>query len=53
MVDNPNTVLHAAIVGQHITSTITLHVSTTDNPVPGGGRRISEGRLAGPERGQF
>jgi len=39
MVDNPNTVLHAAIAGQHITSTITLHVSTTDNPVPGGGRR--------------
>jgi hypothetical protein len=37
MVDDPNTVLHAAIAGQHITSTITLHVSTTDNPVPGGG----------------
>jgi hypothetical protein len=37
MVDNPNTVLHAAIAGQHITSTVTLHVSTTDNPVPGGG----------------
>jgi hypothetical protein len=37
MVDNPNTVLHAAIAGQHIRSTITLHVSTTDNPVPGGG----------------
>jgi hypothetical protein len=37
MVDNPNTVLHTAIAGQHITSTITLHVSTTDNPVPGGG----------------
>jgi hypothetical protein len=37
MVDNPNTVLHAAIAGQHITSTITLHVSTTDSPVPGGG----------------
>ena len=37
MVNNPNTVLHGAIAGQHITSTITLHVSTTDNPVPGGG----------------
>ncbi len=34
MVDNPDTVLHAAVAGQHITSTITLHVSTTDNPVP-------------------
>jgi hypothetical protein len=37
MVDNPNAVLHVAVAGQYITSTITLHVSTTDNPVPGGG----------------
>jgi hypothetical protein len=37
MVDDPNTALHSAIAGQHITSTITLHVSTTDSPVPGGG----------------
>jgi hypothetical protein len=37
MVDNPNTTLDTAIAGQHITSTITLHVSTTDDPVPGGG----------------
>jgi len=37
MVNDPNTVLHAAIAGQHITSTTTLHVSTTDSPVPGGG----------------
>jgi hypothetical protein len=37
MVSNPNTVLHTAIASQHITSTTTLHVSTTDAPVPGGG----------------
>lgn len=37
MVDNPNSVLHTANAGQHITSTTTLHLSTTDLPVPGGG----------------
>ena len=37
MVNNPNTVLHSAIAGQHFTSTTTLHVSSTDSPVPGGG----------------
>jgi hypothetical protein len=37
MLDNPNSVLSAAIAGQHITSTTTLHVSTNDAPVPGGG----------------
>ncbi len=37
MVNNPNTVLDSAIAGQHITSTTTLHVSSTDSPVPGGG----------------
>jgi hypothetical protein len=37
MVNNPNTVLHSAISGQHITSTTTLHVTTGDAPVPGGG----------------
>jgi hypothetical protein len=37
MVDNPNTVLHSAIAGQHFAHTTTLHVSTTDSPVPGGG----------------
>jgi hypothetical protein len=37
MVNNPNTVLTSAIAGQHISSTTTLHVSTTDAPVPGGG----------------
>jgi len=37
MVDNPNSVLHTAIAGQHITATTTLHVTTFDTPVPGGG----------------
>jgi hypothetical protein len=51
MVDNPNTVLHSAIAGQHITSTTTLHVSTTDSPVPGGGTANTaflKGGAAGP-----
>jgi hypothetical protein len=37
MVDNPNNVLTKAIEGQHFQSTTTLHVSTGDAPVPGGG----------------
>jgi hypothetical protein len=37
MVDNPNSVLRSAIAGQHITATTTLHVTTGDAPVPGGG----------------
>ena len=37
MVNNPNSVLQAAIAGQHITATTTLHVTTGDAPVPGGG----------------
>jgi hypothetical protein len=37
MLDNPNSVLTAAIAGQKIASTTTLHVSTNDEPVPGGG----------------
>jgi hypothetical protein len=37
MVNNPNSVLRAAITGQHFHSTTTLHVSTSDAPVPGGG----------------
>ena len=37
MVNNPNSILQAAIAGQHITSTTTLHVTSTDTPVPGGG----------------
>ena len=37
MLNNPNSVLHTAIASQHITSTTTLHVTTGDAPVPGGG----------------
>ena len=37
MVDNPNSILQAAIAGQHITTTTTLHVTSTNTPVPGGG----------------
>ncbi len=37
MVNDPNSVLRAAIAGQHITATTTLHVTTGDAPVPGGG----------------
>jgi len=37
MVNNPNSLLLSAIKGQHIDSTITLHVATDDKPVPGGG----------------
>jgi hypothetical protein len=37
MVNNPNTVLRSAIASQHIHATTTLHVSTADAPVPGGG----------------
>jgi hypothetical protein len=51
MVDNPNSVLHAAIAGQHITSTTTLEVSTGDAPIPGGGTANTaflHGAAAGP-----
>ena len=37
MVNNPNSILQAALAGQHITATTTLHVTSTDKPVPGGG----------------
>ncbi len=37
MVDNPSTVLRAAIASQHIHSTTTLHVTTKDASIPGGG----------------
>jgi hypothetical protein len=37
MVDNPASVLHSAIAGQHIHATTRLHVSTSDAPLPGGG----------------
>jgi hypothetical protein len=37
MVNNPNTVLRSAIASQHITATTTLHVSSRDATLPGGG----------------
>jgi hypothetical protein len=37
MVNNPNSVLQAAIAGQTILHTTTLDVTTTSKPVPGGG----------------
>jgi hypothetical protein len=37
MVGNPNSVLQADIAGQNITSTTVLDISTTHEPVPGGG----------------
>jgi hypothetical protein len=37
MVNNPNSVLTAAIAGQHITSTTALHMTTLNHPVLGGG----------------
>ena len=37
MVNNPNSILQAAIAGRHITATTTLHVTSTNAPVPGGG----------------
>jgi hypothetical protein len=51
MVNNPNSVLQAAIAGQHITATTTLHVTSTDTPVPGGGTANTaflKGGAAGP-----
>ena len=32
MVNNPNSILQAALAGQHITATTTLHVTSTDKP---------------------
>lgn len=37
MVNNPNSILRSAIAGRHIQATTTLHVSTSDAPLPGGG----------------
>jgi hypothetical protein len=37
MVSNPNSVLQAAIAGEHISETTTLHVNTNDAPILGGG----------------
>jgi hypothetical protein len=49
IVNNPNSVLHSAIAGQHITSTTTLLVSTTDAPVPGGGTANTAFLKGGPQ----
>ncbi len=49
MVNDPNSVLHAAIAGQHITSTTTLHVTTGDTPVPGGGTANTAFLKGGPQ----
>lgn len=51
IVDNPNSVLTAAIAGQTIMSTITLQVTSTDLPVVGGGASNTaflQGGSAGP-----
>ena len=49
MVNDPNSVLRAAIAGQHITSTTTLHVTSTDTPVPGGGTANTAFLKGGPQ----
>ena len=49
MVNNPNGILNAAIAGQHITATTTLHVTTTDTPVPGGGTANTAFLKGGPQ----
>lgn len=54
MVDNPNSVLQQGIAGKEVTSTVTLHVSTTDLPVVGGGAlgtAFLVGTQAGPNAG--
>jgi hypothetical protein len=49
MVNNPNRILRDAIAGQHITATTTLHVTTTDAPVPGGGTANTAFLKGGPQ----
>jgi hypothetical protein len=49
MLDNPNSVLTAAIASQKIIATTTLHVSTTDEPVPGGGTQNTAFLKGGPK----
>jgi hypothetical protein len=49
MVNNPNSVLHAAIAGQHITATTTLHVTTGNTPAPGGGTANTAFLKGGPQ----
>ena len=51
MVNDPNSVLTTAQNGQTILSTVTLQVSTTDTPTPGGGEAETaflQGGTAGP-----
>ena len=51
MVNDPNSVLRSAITGQQIQSTTTLHVSTSDAPLPGGGTSNTaflKGAVQGP-----
>ena len=49
MVNNPNSILQAALAGQHITATTTLHVTSTDQPVPGGGTANTAFLQGGPD----
>jgi hypothetical protein len=48
MVDNPNSVLNAGLVGKNITSTVILQVSTIDLPVAGGGALGTAFLVGGP-----
>jgi hypothetical protein len=51
MVNNPNSVLQSKIASQNIKTTVTLHVSSTDLPVEGGGTTNTAflvGGAAGP-----
>jgi hypothetical protein len=48
MLNDPNSVLHDAIAGQRIVKTTTLHVSTSDAPVPGGGTANTAFLRGGP-----
>lgn len=48
MVDNPNSVLQAAIAGQTITHTVQLEVTTTSTPVIGGGTSNTAFLKGGP-----
>jgi hypothetical protein len=49
MVDDPNTVLKAAIANQNITSTIRLQVTTAQQPVLGGGTANTAFLAGGPD----
>ena len=54
MVDDPNSVLREKLQGKDVTSTVTLHVSSSDLPVVGGGTlgtAFLMGTQAGPNAG--